>query len=104
MPTKEELDELRSNCSWTWTTLNGIKGYKVKSKISGYTDKWIFMPAAGYRHGTSLYDVGLSGHYWSLSLNTDNPLLGYYLRFSSDRVFTTKDPRFYGFSVRPVTE
>lgn len=78
MPTKEELDELRSNCSWTWTTLNGIKGYKVKSKISGY--------------------------YWSLSLNTDNPLLGYYLRFSSDRVFTTKDPRFYGFSVRPVTE
>ena len=33
----------------------------------------IFLPAAGYRNGTSLDDAGSSGRYWSSSLSTDNP-------------------------------
>ena len=29
MPTAAEQDELRNNCTWTWTTQNGVNGYKV---------------------------------------------------------------------------
>lgn len=32
MPTKEELDELHTECTWTWTTQNGVKGCKITSK------------------------------------------------------------------------
>ncbi|MBR5532185.1 MAG: T9SS C-terminal target domain-containing protein, partial [Bacteroidales bacterium] len=37
MPTKAEQDELRNtdNCTWEWTTLNGVEGYKVISKKNG---------------------------------------------------------------------
>ena len=35
MPTYEEFRELLSNCTWTWTTMNGVNGYKVTSKKSG---------------------------------------------------------------------
>ena len=105
MPTKAEQDELRntSNCTWTWTTLNGVNGFKVESKKSGYAGNWIFLPAAGVRSGTSLYDVGSHGYYWSSSLSTDNPYDAYYQQFES-RVVTRVHYyfRWIGWSVRPV--
>ena len=42
MPTKAELNELLNNCTWTWTTQNGHKGYKV----TGPNGNSIFLPAA----------------------------------------------------------
>lgn len=86
MPTKAEQDELRNNCTWTWTTQNGVNGYKVTSKKSGYTNKSIFLPAAGCRRGSSLYDAGSYGYYWSSSLYTDGPISAYYLGFNSSYV------------------
>lgn len=41
MPTIEEMDELRTKCTWTATTQNGVKGYLVKSKTN---DNSIFLP------------------------------------------------------------
>ena len=104
MPTKAEQDELRntSNCTWTWTTLNGVNGYKVQSRKSGYTDNWIFLPAAGYRDGTYLYSVGSNGRYWSGSLYTSSPGRAYYLSFGSSGVDWNYYNRYYGLSVRPV--
>jgi len=68
LPYEKDWNELRnsSNCSWTWTTLNGVKGYKVQSKMAGFTDKWIFLPAAGYRTGNALHGSGTDGNYWTL--------------------------------------
>ena len=89
MPTTIELQELinRNNCTWTWTTLNGIKGYKVTSKSNGNS---IFLPAAGYRDGTDVYYDGsydlYYGSYWSSSLISDNPYEAYRLYFYSDDV------------------
>ena len=106
MPTIEEWRELLNtdNCSWTWTTINGVNGYKVQSKKPGYTDKWIFLPAAGFpSYSGTLYYVGTCGGYWSSSLNTDNPSRAYYVFFSSDgsgRFCGRSDPQ----SVRPVSE
>lgn len=67
MPTKEEQDELlnTSNCTWTWTAMNGVNGYKVVSKKNGNS---IFLPAAGLRYYGSLYYAGSEGIYWSSSL------------------------------------
>lgn len=100
MPTKEEQDELRDNCKWERTTQNGVKGYKVTSKKKGYTKNSIFLPATGYRNGSSLSSVG-GGYYWSSSLNTDFPDNAYCLDFNSSSV-DWDYRRYLGRSVRPV--
>ena len=107
MPTIEEWQELRNsdNCSWTWTTIDGVNGYKVQSKKSGYTDNWIFLPAAGYRDYGSLSNVESSGHYWSSSLNRGLPYNAYCMYFDSSYVsWNDVGIRSNGFSVRPVSE
>ena len=104
MPTDVELIELSEQCTWTWTTQNGVYGYKVTSKKSGYTNKSIFLPAAGYRYDSSLNYAGSYGYYWSSSLNTGSPYNACGLYFSSDDVSRDYDIRFYGHSVRPVSQ
>lgn len=99
MPTSAEQDELREKCTWTWTTLNGIKGYKVTSKSNGNS---IFLPAAGYRDGADVYSVGSLGDYWSSSLGSDSPDGACSLGFDSDGVNWYYDDRFYGHTVRAV--
>jgi hypothetical protein len=101
MPTRAEQDELRENCTWTWTTQNGVNGYKVTSKKNGNS---IFLPAAGYRYDSSLYDAGGYGYYWSSSLYTDSPYGAYDLDFYSDYVGWNNYDRYVGFTVRPVCQ
>lgn len=102
MPTKEEQDELCDNCTWEWTTQNGVKGYKVTSKKKGYTKNSIFLPAAGYRDGSSLSSVGSDGYYWSSSLSTNYPDAVLCLYFNSSNVCWSSSIRDEGRSVRPV--
>lgn len=64
MPTYDELKELKSKCTWTWTSQNGTKGYRV----TGPNGKSIFLPAAGYRLYSYLRSAGSFGFYWSSSL------------------------------------
>ena len=104
MPTKAEWRELYDNCTWTWTTQNGINGYKVTSNKAGYTDKFIFLPAAGYRNGSGLYDVGSFGYYWSSSLDEDYSSVAWDLDFGSDYHGLYYYDRFSGLSVRPVLQ
>ena len=104
MPTKAEQDELREQCTWTWTTQNGVNGYKVTSKKSGYTNKSIFLPAAGCRYDSSLDDAGSYGGYWSGSLGTGYPGSAYNLDFRSDYVDWYNYYRYIGFTVRPVCQ
>lgn len=106
IPTDEEWTELMNtdNCSWTWTSIDGVSGYNVQSKKSGYTDKWIFLPAAGYRNNDRLSDVGSRSYYWSSSLHTDYPSVAYDMYFNSSYVSRFYDFRYYGQPVRPVSE
>ena len=108
MPTDAELTELREQCTWTWTTQNGVYGYKVTSKKSGYTNKSIFLLIAGHRDGSSLLNAGSYGLYWSSSLNADYPGGAWYVSFSSGFssgiVYRSTSLRYYGFSVRPVCQ
>lgn len=102
MPTQEERDELRDNCTWEWTSQNGVEGYKVTSKKKGYTKNSIFLPAAGFRGGSDLYHAGGYGYYWSSLLYTDYPNHAYYLYFTSSGVGWDRLHRYCGRSVRPV--
>ena len=101
MPTNAEQKELLTKCTWTWTTQNGVKGYKVTSESNGNS---IFLPAAGYRDDSSLDDAGSSGLYWSSSLGTDYPHNAWYVAFYSDYVGRYSYRRYCGFSVRPVCQ
>lgn len=101
MPTKAEQDELRSNCTWTWTTMNGVNGYKVTSKTNG---KSIFLPAAGSRYYSGLNDDGSSGYYWSSSLYTSYSGTACCLYFNSGKVDWHYDGLRYGQSVRAVCQ
>ena len=64
MPKKEEQDELRDNCTWVWTSVNGVNGYKV----TGTNGNSIFLPAAGYRVGKDISENGKNGYYWSSTM------------------------------------
>lgn len=109
MPTETEWGELEENCTWTWTSDyngSGVAGRIATSKIEGYTSNSIFLPAAGYRFDTSLFDAGVCGVYWSSSLNTDWPNLVGVVDFFSDTDTVNRggNDRCLGLSVRPVTE
>ena len=100
MPTKAEQDELRNNCTWTWTTLNGVNGYEV----TGPNGNSIFLPAAGCRYGTDVGSRGESGGYWSSSLSSIYSYYAYNLHFVDSYYYWSHHPRYYGQSVRPVSE
>ena len=100
MPTKAEQDELCNNCTWTWTTQNGVNGYKV----TGPNGNSIFLPGAGYVYEGALRYVGSHGHYWSSSLYSDGPFGAYYVYFNSDSVDWYLNGRCCGLAVRPVCQ
>lgn len=91
MPTIEEWSELQHNCTWTWTGLNGISGYKVTADNGNS----IFLPASGYFIGESV-SIGYGvAHYWSNSLTSD-PLEAYSGSFDGWSIYTTDMTRAFG--------
>lgn len=100
MPTKAEQDELRNNCTWTWTTQNGVEGYKV----TGPNGNCIFLPAAGSRvESSDVYGRDRLGRYWSSSLCREENAFDW--EFDSDSPNDCDfEPRYKGQSVRPVCE
>lgn len=74
MPTKEEMEELVWNCDWVWTTQNGVNGVKITSKVEGYTDRSIFIPATGYRDDSKQIMKGEVGYCWSSTITNMNTL------------------------------
>lgn len=91
LPTKEQLEELKNSCRWTW---NG-NGYKVE----GPSGESIVLPAAGYRNcdGSVRY-VGSDGYYWSSTRSED----AWFLCFYSGGVDMGSHSHCYGHSVRLV--
>ena len=101
LPTKAEQQELLDNCEWEWTTQNCVNGYKVTSKSNGNS---IFLPAAGFRSGSSLYYAGEDGYYWSSTPDEYYSYGAWLLNFDSSGQDVDWNRRYYGRSVRPVTE
>ena len=106
IPTLDEWRELIDNCTWTWTTMNGVNGYKATSNIAGYTGRWIFLPATGGRTDTTLTTSGDGGCYWTATLA--RPFQNfvayrcYYFSFDDDSKGISLIYRFIGYSIRPI--
>lgn len=105
MPTLTQLRELIDNCIDEPATSNSVKGYKFTSKTNG---GFIFLPAAGHRWDSELYDAGDYGYYWSstlkLSKYSDDAYDAYILDFSyyGFGAGWSDTSRVYGCLVRPV--
>lgn len=97
MPSYDQIKELIDNCTWTWTQLNGVNGYKVTSKKNGNS---IFFPAAGSCYDESLDGAGSSGRYWLHRLSRSRQAIR--LDFFSDDVNWNGGGRCYGHNIRPV--
>ena len=111
VPTIAEWKELMDNCTWTWReqTYNRYgevlqrSGMTIRSNMPGYTDKSIFLPAAGQGvSGKDLLGRPEAGSYWSSDLATNNQSYAKYLLFPSKNISSCK--RHLGKSIRPVTE
>ena len=100
MPTDAEWTALRTQCTWTWTTQNGVNGRLVTAPNGNS----IFLPAAGDRVDAYLGDAGFPGYYWSSSLGADGPYFACGVYFGSGNVYRSYANRCYGQSVRPVSE
>ena len=94
----EEWREMKDYTTVIWTTRNGVNG-RVFTASNGNS---IFIPAAGYRSGSSLKLAGSYGGYWSSSLYPDSPSYVWTLDFNSGSYYMSYGDRQCGQSVRPV--
>ena len=111
MPTRAEWEDLINNCPWTKTdNYNGTgkAGRIMTSNKTGYTDKSIFLPAAGCRRDTDLIWAGSFVYYWSSSLAVsgylNDPSYARIVYFNSVDFGIGNDYRYTGFPIRPVLQ
>lgn len=100
MPNSVEQSELRALCHWTWTSQNGVVGYKV----TGPNGNSIFLPVTGYRCYDDFFDVGSSGYSWSDQLSEKYGYSAIYMSFGKRGYGWNGMSRCCGLSVRPVCE
>lgn len=97
IPTIAELDELKNNCTWDWTTQNGVNGYKV----TGTNGNSIFLPVTGFMYGKNLTNDEW-GFYSSNSYGNGAMSNTSSMSFASNIIDWNHSARRYGRSVRPV--
>ena len=102
IPTKEEVEELMTKCQWSWTTRNGVSGYRVTSNVAGYSGVSIFLPANGMFGGASKSDVGTVGNYWSSSISPEASYHAISPYFSQSYIKSGNCYRYFGLGIRPV--
>ena len=99
MPSNEQMEELRTKCTWQWKTNNGVNGYLVKSKSNGAS---LFLPVTNYYSIGQIHYASYLGYYWTRTLHT-TPYKAYYLFFYySSNLECTYGERYSGFAVRAV--
>lgn len=101
IPSTKEWLELINNCTWEWR-FNGkyrrdpLDGYCVTSKIPGYTDRHLFLPAAGfipYRFIKGdpfcIYEENKGGQYWANSKPSDRSTCAHVCSISKGTVWSS---------------
>ncbi|MBE6310371.1 MAG: hypothetical protein E7080_04885 [Bacteroidales bacterium] len=101
VPTKAECEELVNDCEWIWTSLRGVKGYKVIGKNGNS----IFLPAAGWKTETRHLYEGVGARYWSSTAYENSYQYAFYLSYVGDFVYEVgMGQRYRGQTVRPVCD
>lgn len=99
MPTEAEFKELMNKCTWVWTSMNGVSGYRITSAFNGNS---IFLPATGYSNAKSVNYAGREGYYWTASLSESYSYSARYVYLSQKAFRIGRYRRNYGQAVRPV--
>lgn len=105
MPTHEDFQELLDNTINEWIedyNGTGVNGYKFTSKTD--ESKHIFIPAAGNYDDGSVTDVGEEGLVWSSSLYTLSTHNAWNLYLFMGDCIMYGGYRYFGRSIRPVTD
>ncbi len=112
VPTSAEMDELRRECNWTWTTENDVKGFRVSGKKEGYENNSIFLPVNAFNDSVAvatLHQYPEYGVYWSSTLSHESGsfLMGGWdhangIWFCRDASMGNASYRNEGRSIRPV--
>lgn len=101
-PTFDEVQELLENCTWVWSSLGGVRGYRVTSNVPGYTDNYIFLPAGGLR----VYDeppvTNYQGLFWSSTKYAERCTTSHYMHLRITIATAYRDSRWLGLNIRPV--
>ena len=102
LPSREEIEEIVAECTWEWTSVDGMNG----CKITGPNGNHIFVPAAGCYIGAELKMLGQNGMYHSYKMCGDyvNFSYGFHFGEGADNYQLDWLYRAYGRSIRPVTE
>ena len=99
VPSFDQITELVNNCTYTWISINGVRGEYFTSPSGGS----LFLPAAGIRLNDDLYDASWAGSYLSSTQNPTFSDVAYRLTFSLLFMYWgTTAYRDNGQSVRPV--
>lgn len=102
IPTDKEIKELIENCTWTWTTLNGVQGYKIVSRSNGNS---IFLSAAKFLadYDSDHVPVYYTATYWSASLSSSYSYCAGSLFFNmNNHVLLQDTDRNNALPIRPV--
>lgn len=104
-PTKEEFAELVEKCKWSKDTVDNRMGYTIE----GPNGKTIFLPAGGRKFVEFAAPDSCTeeGYYWTGSHTRGR--MGkedaFALTFGiTDSIVVEEAPRYFGFSVRPVSD
>ena len=100
IPTKTEMEELVNNCTWTWTTQNGVNGMSVV----GINGNSIFLPAGtGFFFESSLEEVG-GGFYWTSTPDEESNEHASCLIVDDSGADSDGGMRCLGMFIRPISE
>jgi hypothetical protein len=100
LPKLSEMNELMDSCKKTYTTHNGVPGYK----ITGKNGNSIFLPLSGYRGGESVNEIGTNGYYWTGTLHKLWSDYGLVANLTSTSAKVDKQFRWLGCSTRAVKD
>ena len=95
---KPNGEKIKDYSSIKIVEIKGVNGILLESKINGVR---LFFPCSGGGYGTSWYNRGSNGYYWSSSLYSSTE--GRSLNIYSGSVYLQSNSiRFLGFAIRPV--
>lgn len=100
IPTREEMEELRDECSWIWSIHDNVLGYKVV----GPNGNQIFLPASGFVFVTTPYFYQQYGYYWTSVSGSENYMGAFSLCFGNESVDVAWYFRYAGLTIRPVSD
>lgn len=99
IPTVEQWKELCKECKWTRHNHLGTEGVLV----TGPSNAYIFLPAAGYIHAGQEFGVGRYTIYWSSTPAENDIMRAYHLDCWEDEAPTIKSiTRYIGMPIRAV--